>query len=293
MSSSISQAVAEKSSTLQESGVAEPGLTARLLMAYVLGRDRSYLYAHPEERLSVDKLNQFNDLIRRRASGEPLQYITGHQEFYGLDFKVTPAVLIPRPETELIIDQVLKLSQPSDPAQPKGGQALIIDVGTGSGCIAVTLAVKLRWARMIAIDISEAALEIAAFNARQHGVFARIDFVQSNLFEQLRAKPPIPQVDFIVSNPPYVPLRDRATMQREVIEHEPHLALFAEEDGLLFYRRLFAEAGDYLKKDGKLIVEIGINQLPDIENLATQEDWRVQEISYDIQSIPRTLTLIR
>src|SRR5262249_36523879 len=158
-------------------------------------------------------------------------YITGHQEFYGLDFEVTPAVLIPRPETELIVEQTLKLATPSDSSQPRGGQALIIDIGTGSGCIAVTLAVKLRWARVVATDISPRALAVARLNARKHGVESRIEFIESDLFDQLQSTI---KAAFIVSNPPYVSIGDKETLQSEVREHEPHLALFAEEEGLHF-----------------------------------------------------------
>jgi release factor glutamine methyltransferase len=288
VSRTISNLINEFSKMLGEAGIAEPRLTAGLLLAHVIHRDRAYLYAHPEEELSPDQLNEFNSLIARRAAGEPLQYITGHQEFYGLDFEVTPAVLIPRPETELIVEQALKLATPSDLSQPRGGQALIIDVGTGSGCIAVTLAVKLRWARVIATDISRNALDVARLNARKHGVDSRIEFIESDLFDQLQATV---KADFIVSNPPYVPMANKKTLQREVKEHEPHLALFAEEEGLQFYRRLLAESARFLDITGLLIIEIGINQLPAIENLAYQSDWRLVEITNDLQGIPRTLTL--
>jgi release factor glutamine methyltransferase len=287
----IGALITESSLDLANAGVSEPRLTASLLLGHVIGRDRAYLFIHPEEIVSPERIDEYRSLIERRVAGEPLQYITGHQEFYGLDFIVTPAVLIPRPETEFIIDQVLKLSANSTMAEPRGGQALIMDIGTGSGCIAVTVAVKLRWTRVLALDISQSAIDIATINARNHGVDTRIDFIQSDLFVALLGREPRPQADFILSNPPYISLEEKDSLQREVRDHEPHSALFAAGDGLEFYRRLFIESKPFLKNDGKLICEIGINQLPQIESIAHDDGWVLEEITHDLQDIPRTLTL--
>ena len=287
----IASLIAESSGSLANAGIPEPRLTANVLLGYVIGRDRTYLFAHPEEIVSRNQVAKYRSVVDRRIAGEPLQYITGHQEFYGLEFIVTPAVLIPRPETEFIIEQVLKLSSNSTAKEPRGGQSLIMDIGTGSGCIAVTVAVKLRWARVLAIDISQAALDIATLNAKNHGVDSRIEFIHSDLFAALIDRDPRPQADFILSNPPYISIDEKEDLQREVRDHEPHSALFVAGDGLEFYRRLFTESKPYLKTDGKLICEIGINQLPQIELIAHQYGWILEEITHDLQNIPRTLTL--
>ena len=287
----IASLITESSASLLNGGVAEPRLTAGVLLGHVIGRDRTYLFAHPEEIVSPEQAVEYKSIVERRIAGEPLQYITGHQEFYGLDFVVTPAVLIPRPETELIIDQLLKLSASSTAAEPRGGQALMMDIGTGSGCIAVTVAVKLRWARVMAVDISKAAIDVAKTNAKNHGVDSRIEFIQSDLFAALTNQQPSPKADFILSNPPYISLDEKENTQREVRDHEPHTALFVAGDGLEFYRRLFTESKPFLKSDGRLICEIGIHQLPQIESIAHSNGWTLEEINHDLQDIPRTLTL--
>jgi len=223
--------------------------------------------------------------VAQRASGVPLQYITGHQEFYGLDFLVTPAVLIPRPETELIIEAVLKLNEQDAP--------LIIDVGTGSGCLAVTLAVKLERARVIALDISQPALDVARRNAERHGVESRIESLLSDIFSALADREPPVRADFIVANPPYVSEAEWDRLQREVRDHEPPMALVAGPDALAVHKRLLMRSREFLRGDGYLIMEIGWGQYPALAELVNPSLWRVIEVIRDLQGIQRAVVLRR
>jgi len=255
------------------------------LLAHVLQKDYLYLIARPEELLSESAWTEFVRSVERRARGEPLQYITGHQEFFGLDFLVTPDVLIPRPETELIVEAVLE--------RAKDAEALLIDVGTGSGCLAVTLAVHLPRARVLALDISEAALAVARRNARRHGVHARIEFLASDLFSALEAMPQPPRADFIVANPPYISEAELPTLPREVRDHEPRVALIAGPDAASVQRRLFAEGPKFLKPGGYLICEMGYGQYPSLHAILDAEVWDLIEVKRDLQGIERTLVLRR
>src|ERR1019366_9152770 len=218
--------------------------------------------------------DQYFSSIARRASGVPTQHLTGHQEFWGLDFEVTPDVLIPRPETEHLIEVALeRLGVPAGPGAPRRNAALrIADVGTGSGCIAVALAHELPGARVAATDISAAALEVARRNAGRHSVSARIDFIQSNLldvflhqspFLSARGKPATSHqphsFDLIASNPPYIGREEAATLPREVRDHEPEAALFAGETGTDIYAPLIAQAAMLVKPAGILVLELGYN----------------------------------
>jgi release factor glutamine methyltransferase len=227
-------------------------------------------------------------MIERRAAGEPVQYIRGHQEFYKLDFLATPAVLIPRPETEFLVERVLTLVSESRQTSP-----LIVDIGTGSGCIAVTLAVEIPGARLIATDISEAALAVARRNAARHGVSSRVEFYEGDLLAPLAALGMANQVDVLACNPPYVAVSKPELMQREVRDYEPHTALFAGDDGLIFYRRLLAEGLGYVRPGGYFVCEIGYGQLDAITELVAASRWQLVDIMHDLQGIPRTLTIRR
>src|SRR5690349_11551196 len=185
-------------------------------MMFALGCERAYLYAHPERELSSEEKGRFDAAVAERASGKPLQYITGHQEFWGLDFKVSPAVLIPRPETEHLVGAVLELVGESGMDQPR-----IVDVGTGSGCIALSLASEIPEAELCAVDISADALEIARENAKRLGFDGRVQFEESDLLSGVAG-----EFDLVVSNPPYVGQCERDKVQREVREHEPGVAVF-------------------------------------------------------------------
>ena len=280
----LTQAIAEAAQVLRDAGVGDERLTAGLLLGHVLGIDRTQLLIRSNEALGTTDRQVFLRLIERRAAGEPLQYITGRQEFYGLDFLVTPDVLIPRPETEFLVERVIDLSRSS-------GEFLVVDVGTGSGCIAVTLARHIEKARVVAIDVSEAALAVAAENAARHGVAGRIEFLKGDLLAPLGRPDLAGQIDCIASNPPYISPADVATLQREVKEWEPHRALFADEDGLGFYRRLLEEGPTVLKPGAHLVCEIGYAQVEAITRMLDARVWQLVDVTDDLQSIPRTLTL--
>jgi release factor glutamine methyltransferase len=238
----ISEVLKRASRFLRESAVPNDILDAQTLLAEALGRDRTYLIVNYHQEVSPEVLERYRILVERRASGEPLQYITGHQEFFGLEFEVTADVLIPRPETEIIIEETIRLAR-----EANLDKQLIIDVGTGSGCIAITLARELEHSRVIAIDISAAALMVARRNARRHGLENRIAFIASDLLLALSQSL---AADFIISNPPYVSKDQLAGLQREVRDWEPRLALTDFSDGLSFYRSLFKQAPALLKSGG-------------------------------------------
>ena len=282
----IAQAITEGAQLLQAAGVERERLTAGLLLGHVLDLDRTHLLTTPEQQVEQARYNHYLSLIERRALGEPLQYLTGHQEFYGLDFIVTPDVLIPRPETEFLIERVLKAV-----AELKLESPLIVDVGTGSGCIAVTLAKELPGAQLIATDASSGALAVARTNAERHSNLDRIEFLEGDLLTPLAGRQVGGGADLVVSNPPYVTEDCRETLQREVRDWEPKAALFGGADGLAFYRRLFADGANYLKSTGYLVVEIGYGQLDSITDLARRSSWEPVDVISDLQGIPRTLTL--
>ena len=260
-------------------------LDAQTLLAEALGRDRTYLIINYQQQLETEILARYGELIGRRAAGEPLQYILGHQEFFGLEFEVTPEVLIPRPETELIIEETIRLAVEARLAEP-----VIVDVGTGSGCIGVTLARELKEARLIATDLSAAALRVARRNAQRHGVLARLNFVAANLLDALAE---MPFADFIISNPPYIAAHEMPGLQREVRDWEPRVALTDSGDGFEFYRRLLHDAPARLKPGGRLICEMGYNQSERIAGMVDAAVWDEPQVLHDLQGIPRTIVLRR
>ena len=282
----ISEAITEASARLEHSAVAEPRRTAGVLLCHVLGIERTRLLTQSNESISEANSELFLRLVGRRAAGEPLQYITGHQEFYGLDFIVTPDVLIPRPETEFLVERVLKLIEESKEASP-----LIVDVGTGSGCIAVSVAVHARNARVLATDVSPSSLDIAMKNAAKHGVRDRIEFLAGDLLAPLAGRDLEGAIDILASNPPYVNARSVDQLQPEVRDWEPHAALLGGPEGLDFYGRLFEDAAGYLKPDGFMVIEIGYDQFAAIEKLSAECSWEIVDVTRDLQDIPRTLTL--
>jgi len=279
MSASIGTALNEAARTL-DANISEPRLDAGLLMSHVIGRDRAFLIAHPEAAISELQLKQFEEFIARRAQGEPLQYITGHQEFYKLDFEVTPDVLIPRPETELIVEAALELVHTDT-------QFTFADIGTGSGCLAVSILNECQKAHALAIDTSEQALRVAQRNAERHHVANRLRLVQSDLLDAISANQTL---DLIVSNPPYVSDDEMKTLQREV-QREPRTALAGGSDGLALIRRLLLDAPGHLRPGGYLVFEFGINQDVAIRDLVDREAWKLVEIRNDLQQIPRTMVL--
>lgn len=249
---------------------------AQLLLLHTLGLKRTVLFTEPERTLSEAQRAAYEAAIARRAQGEPVQYITGQQEFFGLMLKVSPAVLIPRPETELLVEAVLA-------RLPEDRAVEIVDVGTGSGAIAIALACKLPMARMTAIDLSDAALAIAKENATTHGVARRVRSSSSDLLAAVSGE----EFDAVVANPPYVPERDRQSLERQVREYEPEMALFAGADGMDIYRRLVPQALAALRPGGLLAMEIGYGQRKALAALLS--GWSAIEFLDDLQGIPRVV----
>jgi release factor glutamine methyltransferase len=263
--------------------VPSPRLNAELLLMFVLDCDRAYLFAHPERELNGREQAQYFVALAERASGVPAQYITGHQEFWGMDFIVTRAVLIPRPETEHVIETVLKLKAAGEGTRPT--QALrIVDVGTGSGCIALALAKELPQAEIHGTDISSAALEIANINAARHELGSRVRFHETDLLGGLETG----AFDFVVSNPPYVGESEADEVQLEVRKFEPRQAVFAGPTGLEVIERLIPQARDALKPGGWLVMEVSGTIADDVRKLLA--GWRDVEVTKDLQGIPRVIS---
>ena len=280
MTISIANATTLGAQLLDAAGVREPRMEAGSLLAHVLGRDRTFIIAHAEDKLTDEQIGSFRGFVGQRTQGEPLQYITGRQEFFKLEFEVTPAVLIPRPETEVIVETARDLLR--DEAQP-----FVADIGAGSGCIAISLLNELPEARALAADISPAALRVARRNAERHGVVDRLSLLESDCFSALE---PAGQFRLIASNPPYVSDNERNAMQREVL-YEPAAALFAGPDGLAVIRRLLRDAPLFLQRNGYLLFEIGFGQHEAVKNLIDRDVWKLLEIREDLQHIPRTVVL--
>jgi release factor glutamine methyltransferase len=279
----IAHVLKQASTILENAGVPEARREASSLLSFVLAKDRTFLISHAEDEVDDDSVDHFRELVERRAGGEPLQYITGVQDFFGREFRVTPDVLIPRPETELLVEAALEKAGGRD-ASPT-----LCDVGTGSGCIALTLLSEILAARAVAIDKSAAALEVAKLNALKLSVKDRVEFLVSDCFSALQQDEH--QFDLIVSNPPYVAAAVVAGLQREVRDHEPLVALSPGPDGLRIIRRLLEESPTFLKPGGHLLMEIGFDQGEAVTGLVDESAWRLLEIRPDLQSIPRIVVL--
>jgi release factor glutamine methyltransferase len=268
----IHTALLQGTKLLEEGVISVPRLTAEVLLAHALGRERAYLFAHSDEELTEVAWIHYGRYLHERLKGKPTQYITGHQEFYGRDFRVTSDVLIPRPETEHLIQASLARIRPGD---------VVLDVGTGSGAIAITLALETK-ARVLAADISPGALCVAAANARR--LVAPVSFLASDLVDAIAAR----SIDVLVSNPPYVPKTDHPALQREVRDYEPHVALFAGPTGLEIYERLIADAQRVLRPGGWLLVELGYNSLEPVRAML-QTGWDEIAMEEDLAGLPRVL----
>lgn len=251
-------------------------LDAEALLLHVLGANKAWLLAHGDEELTGEDAQRYTALVARRFCGEPIQYITGEAEFYGLPFRVMRDVLIPRPETEHLVEQAIAYA--SEFRQPR-----IVDIGTGSGAIAVALARHLPQARITSIDISEKALAVARENAVRNRVADRIRFLEGDLLGPVERE----RFDLVVSNPPYVAETDRDALSVEVREHEPALALFAGADGLDVYRRLIPAAHEAQLSGGALLMEIGYGQSDAIRSLLAESDFGKIRFVLDLQGIPR------
>jgi len=268
-------------SRLTAASVPSPRMNAELLLMFTLECDRAYLHAHPERKLSTDEQTRYAQTLAERERGMPAQYITGHQEFWGMDLIVTPAVLIPRPETEHVIETVLAcVGRAPSPA----ALLRIVDVGTGSGCIALALAKGLPGAEIHATDISAAALEIARANAARHQLEDRIQFHQADLLQGLGRG----EFDFVVSNPPYVGDSEADQVQLEVRKYEPRNAVFAGATGLEVIERLIPQARESLKPEGWLVMEISGTIADGVRDLLA--GWNDVQIAKDLQGIERVVS---
>jgi len=274
----LKQALTSAVARLTTDDVPSPRMNAELLLMFTLNCDRAYLYAHPERDLGEEDQGRYNAALAERARGVPAQYITGHQEFWGMDFIVSPAVLIPRPETEHVIEVALdRVGRAPTPAN----QLRIADVGTGSGCIALALAKELPQAEVHAIDISPAALEIARANAIHHQLESRIQFHEADLLSGFESN----YFDFVASNPPYVGESEEDGVQLEVRKFEPRTAVFAGHTGTEVIARLIPQAHAALKPGGWLVMEISGTITDEVKLLLA--DWKDVQIRPDLQSIPR------
>ncbi len=254
-------------------------MNAETLLMFVLGVNRAYLYAHPEHELTPEEQASYDEVVTQRSSGVPSQYIIGHQEFWGLDFVVTPAVLIPRPETEHLVETVLDFAREVE--RPK-----IVDVGTGSGCIALALAHELTSAEVYAVDLSAEALEVARANAARLQPDGRVKFLQSNVLEALAG---VRDFDFVVSNPPYVGNNEADKVQRSVFEFEPRMAVFSGEGGLDVILPLLGQAHAALRPGGWLAMEIGYSMRDMVLKLLDPTMWEDIRVVPDLQGIPRVI----
>jgi release factor glutamine methyltransferase len=281
MGASVHECIAAARQALLAAGIGEldAPIDAEVIARHVLEWDRATLLTRGREDPPQGFTERFDSLIERRARHEPVAQIVGHREFWGLEFEVTRDVLVPRPETELIVEVALDIV---DRSQPRA----ILDIGTGSGCLAVSLAVELASARVIASDVSPAALDVARRNAARHGVADRIQFVRANMFDGIGDV-----LDVIVSNPPYIPTGTQ--LPRNVIEYEPHNALFAGSDGLDALRVLIGGAQSHLTPTGSLIVEFGYGQADAVRGLGSAAGWRGISIRTDLQGIERVAYLTK
>lgn len=258
---------------LSEEGVPAARLTAEVLLSHAIHRERVWLFSHPEEELTQNGWIHYGRYLHRRLQGVPTQYITKKQEFYGRDFRVTPAVLIPRPETEHVVAAAVERVRAGD---------VVVDAGTGSGAIAVSIGLERPGLTMVSTDVSGDALAIAQENAARLG--ALVSFLQCDLVSGLRTS----SVNMIVSNPPYVGLAEKDSLQREVRDHEPHIALFAGLDGNSIYERLIGQAAQVLRPGGWLILELGFRSLDAVRGML-DETWSEIEAVSDLAGLPRVL----
>jgi len=256
-----------------QAGIGSPRLTAEVLLSHALGKEKSFLYAHPEYELGASEEQIWRTCLKERCAGRPTQYITGVQEFFGLEFRVTPDVLIPRPETELLVEEALARVEPG---------MRLADIGTGSGCVAVSIARNAPGVKLLASDVSRAALAVAAENTRKQAV--KIDYFQGDLLQATRPG----SFDIVVSNPPYVPLAHLSGLQRE-LRFEPAAALFGGEDGLDIYGRLVPSAAGALRPGGWLLLELGYNCRAAVEEFFDSARWRTPEVKTDLAGIDRVL----
>jgi release factor glutamine methyltransferase len=273
---SVSEVLKESTLILQSAEIAEPRREAALILAFALQKDKTFLIAHSDYQLTETERKLFDKLLTRRAQREPFQYITGKQEFYGLDFLVTPDVLIPRPETEMIVENAIEIVREKEFSR-------FCEIGIGSGCISVSILYEIKTALAIGLDISEKALEVAKRNAEKHTVSERLELKISDVFSQLNEE----KFDLVVSNPPYIPAKDISDLQPEVQDFEPLNALTDDKDGLSIIEKVIYQSPTFLKYKGSLMMEIGINQADEVKKMFDKNIWQNVDILPDLQGIPR------
>jgi release factor glutamine methyltransferase len=272
----ISEILKEATGVLQTSGIVEPRREANSLLAFVLQKDKTFLIAYPEYQLTETEESNFQKVIARRGNREPFQYITGRQEFYGLDFEVDENVLIPRPETELIVENAIGILQNLENPH-------FCEVGTGSGCICVSILHNVLKATAVGLDISESALSITQKNAENHHVTKRLLLKKSDILAGLTNE----KFNLIASNPPYIPGEEIPYLQPEVKDFEPLKALTDGQDGLSIIEKIILDSPGFLDKNGFLLMEIGFNQAESVMPMFSTELWQTVEILPDLQGFPR------
>ncbi|MEE9585221.1 MAG: peptide chain release factor N(5)-glutamine methyltransferase [Candidatus Brocadiales bacterium] len=290
-STSLQKALADATKTLHTSGVDSPGLDAEVLLGEVLGISRSQLYARLQEPVESKDLNRFHKLVNKRAHRIPLQYLTGHTEFMSLDFLVKKGIFVPRPETELAVEAVL---EKASEGVNIGSRLKILDIGTGCGNIAISIAVGLQNFRghvmVYASDISSKALKLARLNAKIHNVEANISFCKGSLYQAIKGLGLEGEIDFIVSNPPYVARDEWKRLQPEVRDYEDPRALVAGDDGLECYRKIVGDAHRWLRPGGWLIMELGEDQAAKVKELTYKNGHLMDtETIRDLQGIERII----
>ena len=285
----LGEALRQGTELLTAGKVPSARLNAEVLLMHAARCDRTHLFAHSERRLTDSEWVHYGRYLKERLEGKPSQYITGHQEFWGLEFLVNPSVLIPRPETELVVEVALEILQARF---PNGCGATIADVGTGSGCIAIALATELPEARLIALDQSREALETAQTNAERLSVASRITFFQSDLLE-VSSGDPLPECQMVVANPPYVSTLDTSNVMPEVHRYEPPMAVFAGESGLEAYSRLIPLASGKLATGGSLVLELGYDVEEGVRKLLTGGKWDELAWRKDLAGITRVVSARR
>ena len=277
--SSISESLAKAESILGSNGVAEARRDAASLVMLATKKDKTFLYSHPDYELNELEVSSFESLLARRANREPLQYISGVQEFYGLEFEVTPDVLIPRPETELVVEHAIEMLRLRTSKR-------LCEVGIGSGCISISILHQLPEATAVGLDVSVSAIKVARRNSEKLGVRERLLLFESDVFENS----PEDRFDMIVSNPPYVPSMDIVGLQSEVRDFEPHVALTDGQDGLSIISRIIDQSPRFLVNGGLLLMEIGFNQSPVVVKMYDPAIWKEPKMFPDLQGIPRLVS---
>ena len=263
---------------LSEAGIPDARRDSSTLVSLAIGRDRSFIYSHPEYEPTAEESERIDQYLKRRADREPLQYIRGTQEFYGLEFEVTPDVLIPRPETEMIVEWAIGFLKGEKTTR-------FLDIGTGTGCIPISILKNSPNANGVAVDISSDALAVAARNAERNGVAERLELIESDLFSNVPAE----KFDLIVSNPPYVPVKDLAHLQPEVRDHEPHVALSDGSSGVSIIERIIRDARHFMLPGGVLLIEMGFGQSERVLEFTSTGGWASAQVESDLQGIPRML----